>query len=211
MASGYGLNPDQSADGRTGTNSRHVEVVVRLRRRLVGNVFNPHLARHVAACCNPVIPRPQVLAPIAFAQYPELAQQFVRTAPFQVLHGARYRKVRRDRHLHIHMVPVNRSGMHNHLMRLGRLAQQLPASVANVAAKHRVTILRHPNRVLFAIPNHMAATLVCFHPANLHRNRRDHRPPKGVGFTHPLSGTLSGDPTQSQSQEPIASGLQGLQ
>src|SRR6266403_3630399 len=77
----------QSRIGPPSADSGHVEVVIRLRRGLVLDVLGPHLIGLVAAAGNPVASRPQVLAPVALAQACELAEQFVRAAPLQILHG----------------------------------------------------------------------------------------------------------------------------
>ena len=39
-----------------------------------------------------------------------------------------------------------------------------------VPTKDGMTALRHLRQVIFAVPNGMAATLVCFHPLSLHGN-----------------------------------------
>lgn len=44
-----------------GANIRHVEVIVWFVRRLVLDVLNPHLVRHIAARRNPIAPRPRSL------------------------------------------------------------------------------------------------------------------------------------------------------
>src|SRR5882762_8670897 len=80
--------------------------------------------------------------------------------------------------------------MHDHLMRPGRLAQQLTAPLPDISTEHRISILRHPNDMILAVPNRMAATLVGLHARSLHRTCRRPMPPKGVGFPDPLSGTL---------------------
>ncbi|CDX18237.1 hypothetical protein MPL3356_270021 [Mesorhizobium plurifarium] len=112
-------------------------------------------------------------APVALAQYPELAQQFVRTASLQK---------------HVHMVAIDRSGVNDHLVRPCRLSQQLPAPLPDIAAKHRMAILRHPNQVILAVSNSLAAPLVCFHPANLHRIHREPSRLKAWGFPIPYRG-----------------------
>jgi len=61
-------------------------------------------------------------------------------------------------------------------------------ALANVAAKHRVTVLRHPDQVVLAVPNRVAATLVRFHPANLHRKRRHPSRLKAWGLLIPYRG-----------------------
>ena len=90
------------------------------------------------------------------------------------------------------MVSVDGPGMDDNLMRPRRLAQQFSASLPNVSSQHRIAVLRHPDHMVLAVPNRVAAALVRFHPANLYRKRRDPMPPKGVGFSDPLSGTLNG-------------------
>src|SRR5271170_452939 len=60
----------------------------------------------------------------------------------------------------------------SHLMRPRRLAQQFAAASPNIATKHRVTVLGYPHQVVLAVPDRVAATLVRFHPPNLHRKRR---------------------------------------
>ena len=82
---------------------------------------------------------------------------------------------------------IDRSGVHDHLVRSRRLAQQLPAPNPNVTAKHRVPV-RHPDKVVLAVPDRMAATFVRFHPANLHRKRRDPIRLKAWGFPIPYRG-----------------------
>ena len=77
----------QSRIGPPSADSGHVEGVVRFWWSLVLDVFGPDFTGHVAAARNPVASGPQVLTPVAFAQVPELAQQLVQAAPFQVLHG----------------------------------------------------------------------------------------------------------------------------
>src|SRR5436309_7189585 len=53
--------------------------------------------------------------------------------------------------------------LNHHLMRAGCLAQQLTAPLPDIAAKHLVAILRHPNQVILAVPDRMAATLGGLH------------------------------------------------
>jgi hypothetical protein len=57
--------------------------------------------------------------------------------------------------------------------------------------QERGALLGRPDPVVFEVPNSMAAALVRFHKNTLYRKRRDPRPPKGVGFPDPLSGTLN--------------------
>ena len=133
-------------------------------------------------------PRAKVLTSIALPQNTELTQQFVRTATLQMLDRARNRKVRRDRQQHVDMIPIDRTRMDRHLVRSCRIAQQFATSLADIAAQHLMTISRHPNQMIFAVPDRVAATLVHFHLNNLQRNHLDPRPPKGAGFADPLFG-----------------------
>ena len=80
---------------------------------------------------------------------------------------------RRDRHQHVHMVAVDRSGMNNDLMRARRLTQRISASFPNVPAQRRIALLRHPDYMILAVPNRVAAALVGFHPPNLYWKARD--------------------------------------
>ena len=86
------------------------------------------------------------------------------------------------------VVPIDRTGVNDHLMRSRRFPKQLPASVPNIPAKHRIAILRHPNQVVLAVPNRMAATLVRFHPLSLHGNAAIPRRLKAWGFLIPYRG-----------------------
>ena len=161
------------------------------------DILGPHLVRHIAAAGHPISPRPKVLAPVALPQYSELAQQFVRTATLQILDGARDREIRRDRQQHVDIIPIDRSGMHHHLVRSCRLAQQFATSFANISPQHLMAIFRHPNQMIFAVPNRVAATLVSFHPRNLQRNRRDPSRLKAWGLQIPYSGTLKTVPVST--------------
>lgn len=58
----------------------------------------------------------------------------------------------------------------------------------DISTQHTEPIFRHPNQMIFAIPHRVAAALVRFHPNT--RIGRDPKPPKGVLFPDPLSGTL---------------------
>jgi hypothetical protein len=51
------------------------------------------------------------------------------------------------------------------------LPQQFAASDADISAKNRVAVLSHPDQVIFAVPNGVAATLVRFHLTTLYRKR----------------------------------------
>jgi hypothetical protein len=68
------------------------------------------------------------------------------------------------------MVAVDSPGMNDNLVPASRLAQQLSASLSNVSAKHRKAVLRHPDHMILAVPNGVAAALVRFHPATLRAN-----------------------------------------
>ena len=173
---------------RPSADSGDIEVIVRFGRRLVLDSLGPHLVHHIAAVGNPISPRAKVLTSIALPQNTELTQQFVRTATLQMLDRARNRKVRRDRQQHVDMIPIDRTRMDRHLVRSCRIAQQFATSLADIAAQHLMTISRHPNQMIFAVPDRVAATLVHFHLNNLQRNHLDPRPPKGAGFADPLFG-----------------------
>jgi hypothetical protein len=69
-------------------------------------------------------------------------------------------------------IDIDRPCVHHHLMRSRRFAQQFATANPNVATQHRITIFRHPDDVVLAIPDRMAAPLLRFHPANLRRKRR---------------------------------------
>ena len=56
---------------------------------------------------------------------------------------------------------------------------------------NRITILRHPNQVILAVPDRVAAALVALHAPVYTGHVADPMPPKGVGFPDPLSGTLN--------------------
>jgi len=58
------------------------------------------------------------------------------------------------------LVPIDGPDMHDHLMRASCLAQELTAPLPDISAKHLISILRHPNQVIFAVSNRVAATLV---------------------------------------------------
>jgi hypothetical protein len=88
------------------------------------------------------------------------------------------------------MVTIDRARVDDHLVRPGRLAQQFATPRAHVAAEHRVAILRDPHEMVLAVPDRVAAALVAFHAGILRRSTSMPRPPKGVGFPDPLSGTL---------------------
>ena len=57
--------------------------------------------------------------------------------------------------------------------------------------KHRITVLRHPDHMILASQDRVAAVLICFHPANLHWKRRDPIRLKAWGFRIPYRGTLN--------------------
>ena len=79
MASSYGLKPDWSAFGGLG----HLEVVVRVRSRLVLDVLDPYLIGHVSAAGDPVAPAPQVLAPVRLRSIPNSLSNLCELRPFR--------------------------------------------------------------------------------------------------------------------------------
>jgi len=60
----------------------------------------------------------------------------------------------------------------------------------NVSAQNRETVFRRPDHVIFAVPDRVLPRLYpSIHSVYAAKCRRP-KPPKGVGFTDPLSGTL---------------------
>ncbi len=78
--------------------------------------------------------------------------------------------------------------MNHHLVRPGRLTQQLAAPLADIAAKYLVAILRHPNQVILAVPNRVAAALVAFHAPVYTGHVADPCRLKAWGFLIPYRG-----------------------
>jgi len=64
----------------------------------------------------------------------------------------------------MNMIPIDRSGVDNHLLATSDFAKQLPASLTDVTRKHLIPVLRRPYKVILAVPHRMAATLIVFHP-----------------------------------------------
>ena len=86
------------------------------------------------------------------------------------------------------MLTVDRPGVNNHLVRAGRLAQQFSASLSHIPAQHRMPILGHPDQVILAVPNGVAATLVHFHPGSLPAKAAIPYRLKAWGFLIPYRG-----------------------
>src|ERR1700674_3266374 len=91
----------------------------------------------------------------------------------------------------MHVVSIYRSGVNDHLVSTRRLTKQFPTSIPDVTAENRKTIFRRPDHVILAVPDRVATALVPFHPPVYAAKCRRPKPPKGVGFTDPLSGTLN--------------------
>ena len=72
-------------------------------------------------------------------------------------------------------------------MAQGNLPQQLARPQTDIPTQNRISILRHPNKVIFAIPYRMTARF-----RRLHRRMLCIPSPKGEGFTDPRKGTLNG-------------------
>jgi hypothetical protein len=64
------------------------------------------------------------------------------------------------------MIAIDRSCVNHRLVRPCRLAQRFPTPDTDISTENRVAVLRHPDQVILAVPNGMAATLVRFHPTN---------------------------------------------
>ena len=65
---------------------------------------------------------------------------------------------------------VYRSGMNDYLVRTSRLTHQFATPLSNISAQHRIPVLRHPDHVILAVPNGLAAALVPFHTASVRVN-----------------------------------------
>jgi hypothetical protein len=181
---GFGLRPKA---GSVRHAAGHLEVILRLRRRLVFDVLDPDLISDVAAARDPVAPRQRVLTPVAFR---------IRSAACVNSSPSRCRTARDTDRL---------GGIDSSMCTWSRLTARHESSlhargasratvlgiVAQRSAQNRMPVLRHPDHMILAIPNRVAAALVRFHPATLSANPRDPMPPKGVGFSDPLSGTLN--------------------
>src|SRR5271166_5043903 len=90
----------------------------------------------------------------------------------------------------MHVIAIDRTGMNDHLMRARRLTQQFAAANPNVPTKDWVTILRHPNHVVFAVPKRYGCHACTLLSTQSNADALRSQPPKGVGFPDPLSGTL---------------------
>ncbi len=89
----------------------------------------------------------------------------------------------------MHVVSIYRSGMNDNLVSTRRLTKQFP-SVPDVTAENRKTIFRRPDHVIL---QSQTVWLPRLYPSILPvyaAKCRCPKPPKGVGFTDPLSGTL---------------------
>jgi hypothetical protein len=78
--------------------------------------------------------------------------------------------------------------MNYHLMGPCRLTEDLPAPLSDVPTKNAMAILRHPDQVILAVPDGMAAALVRFHPATLYWKRCIPDRLKAWGFLIPYRG-----------------------
>src|ERR1700730_14665793 len=87
----------------------------------------------------------------------------------------------------MHVIPVYRPRMDHYFMAQGNLPQQLARPQTDIPTQNRISILRHPNKVIFAIPYRMTARF-----RRLHRRMLCIPSPKGEGFTDPRKGTLNG-------------------
>src|SRR5258708_19587292 len=103
VASSYGSKPDWSAFG--GLRLRHFEVIVWFGWRLVLDILGPHLIGNVAAACNPVTSRPQMLTPVTLADHPELAHHLFPTSPLQIFHPTPPSQTLRSQHPYITIFP----------------------------------------------------------------------------------------------------------
>ena len=65
------------------------------------------------------------------------------------------------------MVPVQRASMDRHLLAARYLAQQLTTPLAHIARQNREAVLRDPHKMVFAVPDRMAASLVMLHPETI--------------------------------------------
>src|SRR5665213_517948 len=89
----------------------------------------------------------------------------------------------------MNMVSVYRSSVNDHLMGTCRFTDQFPTTIPNVSAQNRKTVFRRPDHVIFAVPDRVLPRLYpSIHSVYAAICRRP-KPPKGVGFTDPLSGT----------------------
>ena len=152
-----------SRPGADQPESHNFEVVIRLLRLLVLDVFLPYLVGNVTARGNPVASAPQVLPPIPLLQRTKFAQQPVRALSFQKLYGSGHRHIRRYRHEHMHVVPIDRPGVDRHFQTPCDLPQELSGPQPDIPYQDWVPVLRNPHQVVLAVPNRMAAALVVLH------------------------------------------------
>ena len=158
---------------------------------MIFDILVPHLVRHIAARGHPIASTPELLTPIPFAKRRIFRQQLVLALPFEILHRPRHRHVRRYPYQHIHVVPIDRSGVDDHLMRPRNLPQQLPRPLPNISAQYRKPVLRDPHDVILAVSDRVTAGLRILHTRSVAS-----RSPKGEGFTDPRGETLNMSPNR---------------
>ena len=168
-------------------NSRDIEVVVGLGRNLVLDVFDPHVVRHIAAAHyrspSPTDAGPSNACAVRRTHSAACANCGPSSvAPLATPTGSGTRQQ------HVDMVAIDRPLACTTISCARAVSRTVPGASPNVTAKHRVTILRHPDQVVLAVPNGMAATLIRFHP----RQSTPEAPPssrlKAWGFRIPYRG-----------------------
>jgi hypothetical protein len=128
-----------------------------------------------------------MLSPVSLSERLIFRQKLMGTLTLEILHRARHRQMRRNRQQQMHVISVYRPRADRHFMAQSYFPQQLPRPKPDITVQNRISILRHPNNVIFAIPDRMTARF-----RRVHHRMLCIPSPKGEGFTDPRKGTLKG-------------------
>jgi hypothetical protein len=102
------------------------------------------------------------------------------------------------------MVSIYRSGMNDHLVSTRRLTKQFPTAIPNVTSENRKRyFVVHTTWYLQSQTVWLPRLYPSILPVYAAKCRCP-KPPKGVGFTDPLSGTLNLKTTSCAVQSPIS-------
>jgi hypothetical protein len=158
--------------------SSHIEVAVRCQWHLILDVFDPYLTRWPHFRCS----RPTGPCPISVGSNIVCAVSRTRSAARAKSDPSDIARARDTYQQHMDVIQIDRPGMNDHFMRGCCLAQQFPTPDPNSSSKPWVTILPHPDEVVLAVPNRMAAPLIaCIQPFCTVEALQS-QPPEGVGL-----------------------------
>jgi len=112
-------------------------------------IFLNHIFSQFSRGYAKISPSPKMFTPISLFQMRELLKNLPRYSPLDSAHYIRWRNIRWRRTQNVNMILADNTSQNVYFEPLTSLPDKLSHSQSNISLQYVVTVLRHPNKMIF--------------------------------------------------------------